>query len=56
MTFFIIIIIIIRYMTFLSDGRLVVRASVQIKKGEPVTRSLVEVVFNILVMIWGTLW
>jgi len=31
------------YMTFLADGRLVVRASVQIKKGELVTRSLVEV-------------
>jgi len=31
------------YMTFLPDGRLVVRASVQIKKGELVTRSLVEV-------------
>jgi len=31
------------YMTFLPDGRLVIRASVQIKKGEPVTRSLVEV-------------
>ena len=31
-------------MTFLPDGRLVIRASVQIKKGEPVTRSLVEVV------------
>merc|ERR1719222_73561 len=31
------------YMTFLPDGRLVVRASVQVKKGELVTRSLVEV-------------
>ena len=38
-------------MTFLPDGRLVVRASVQIKKGELVTRSLVEVIFIIVMVI-----
>ena len=46
-------------MTFLPDGRLVVRASVQIKKGELVTRSLVEVIFIVvmvttMMMIWIT--
>ena len=41
-----------RYMTFLADGRLVVRASVQIKKGELVTRSLVEVVFITMMMVF----
>ena len=39
-------------MTFLPDGRLVVRASVQIKKGELVTRSLVEVVFITMMMFF----
>ena len=38
-------------MTFLPDGRLVVRASVQIKKGELVTRSLVEVAFIMMMMM-----
>lgn len=38
-------------MTFLPDGRLVVRASVQIKKGELVTRSLVEVVFILMLVM-----
>ena len=47
-----------RYMTFLPDGRLVVRASVQIKKGELVTRSLVEVAFIMMMMMvfLGFLW
>ena len=40
-----------RYMTFLPDGRLVVRASVQVKKGELVTRSLVEVVFILMLVM-----